>query len=256
MRNTKQAFTLVELIVVITILAILGTIAFISLQGYSAEARNSKRTSDLNSLASKINIQVTEGTSLLSFVTSVTATRLTWTQSVSWTWIIAWTDYEAGTPNYLVLWIKSDVFKDPAWDEYKVGLTTKKSGEYELAASVENGSGERETKIIGTYNNRAGAAVTFDTAPSATTVKLLAADYNKFVKGDIVTGSWITAATVFKVSSDLSTLTITGGDFSSGWGTTIQLAGDLSGAESAWLIADKTDTTSPITNGSTTLLPY
>jgi len=31
----KKAFTLVELIVVITILAILWTIAFISLQGYS-----------------------------------------------------------------------------------------------------------------------------------------------------------------------------------------------------------------------------
>jgi prepilin-type N-terminal cleavage/methylation domain-containing protein len=48
MRNTKkQAFTLVELIVVITILAILGTIAFISLQGYSQDAKNSKVTSDL-----------------------------------------------------------------------------------------------------------------------------------------------------------------------------------------------------------------
>ncbi|MDR1987995.1 MAG: prepilin-type N-terminal cleavage/methylation domain-containing protein [Candidatus Peribacteria bacterium] len=31
-KSTKKAFTLVELIVVVTILAILGTIAFISLQ--------------------------------------------------------------------------------------------------------------------------------------------------------------------------------------------------------------------------------
>jgi len=53
MKNIKkQWFTLVELIVVITILAILWSIAFISLQGYSADARNSKRTSDLNSLIS------------------------------------------------------------------------------------------------------------------------------------------------------------------------------------------------------------
>ena len=43
----KQAFTLVELIVVITILAILWTIAFIALQWYSAQARDSKRVSDI-----------------------------------------------------------------------------------------------------------------------------------------------------------------------------------------------------------------
>jgi type II secretory pathway pseudopilin PulG len=50
---------LVELIVVITILAILGTIAFISLQGYSADARNSKRISDLGTIASAISAKVT-----------------------------------------------------------------------------------------------------------------------------------------------------------------------------------------------------
>jgi prepilin-type N-terminal cleavage/methylation domain-containing protein len=61
MRSTKnQAFTLVELIVVITILAILGTIAFISLQGYSQDAKNSKVTSDVSSLAQKVNIKTTE----------------------------------------------------------------------------------------------------------------------------------------------------------------------------------------------------
>jgi len=43
----RKAFTLVELIVVITILAILWTIAFISLQWYSRDARDGKRTSDV-----------------------------------------------------------------------------------------------------------------------------------------------------------------------------------------------------------------
>ena len=77
MRNTKtQAFTLVELIVVITILAILGTIAFISLQGYSADARNSKRTSDLGNIQSAISLKQVEGVPLMSFVTAVTASRI------------------------------------------------------------------------------------------------------------------------------------------------------------------------------------
>jgi len=72
MRNTKNAFTLVELIVVITILAILGTIAFISLQGYSQDAKNSKVTSDLASLAKKITIRTTDVANSVSLKELVT----------------------------------------------------------------------------------------------------------------------------------------------------------------------------------------
>lgn len=43
-------FTLVELIVVITILAILGTIGFIAIQGYSSSARDSVRVSDMRNI--------------------------------------------------------------------------------------------------------------------------------------------------------------------------------------------------------------
>lgn len=50
MNKNKKAFTLVELIVVITILAILWTIAFISLEWYSRQARDSKRISDIQSI--------------------------------------------------------------------------------------------------------------------------------------------------------------------------------------------------------------
>jgi prepilin-type N-terminal cleavage/methylation domain-containing protein len=69
MKSTNKAFTLVELIVVITILAILGTIAFISLQGYSSDARNSKRISDLGNIQSAITLKGVEGVPLMSFVT-------------------------------------------------------------------------------------------------------------------------------------------------------------------------------------------
>ncbi len=50
------AFTLVELIVVITILAILWTIAFISLQWYSAQARDSKRVSDIQNIKKSLEL--------------------------------------------------------------------------------------------------------------------------------------------------------------------------------------------------------
>lgn len=65
----KKAFTLVELIVVITILAILWTISFISLSWYSAEARDSKRLSDTTSLLSKINIENTRWVPLSDLIT-------------------------------------------------------------------------------------------------------------------------------------------------------------------------------------------
>ena len=64
----KKAFTLVELIVVITILAILWTIAFISLSWYSKEARDSKRITDTSSLLSKINIEEVRWTNLSDLI--------------------------------------------------------------------------------------------------------------------------------------------------------------------------------------------
>ncbi|MDP2090837.1 MAG: prepilin-type N-terminal cleavage/methylation domain-containing protein, partial [Candidatus Gracilibacteria bacterium] len=52
----QKAFTLVELIVVITILAILGTIAFISLQGYSQNSRDSVRISDVSRMKTTLEL--------------------------------------------------------------------------------------------------------------------------------------------------------------------------------------------------------
>lgn len=51
-----KGFTFVELIVVITILAILGTIGFISIQGYSSSARDSTRISNLTNLRKGLDI--------------------------------------------------------------------------------------------------------------------------------------------------------------------------------------------------------
>ena len=54
--GTKSWFTLVELIVVITILAILWTIAFISLQWYSSQARDSKRIADIQNIKTSLEL--------------------------------------------------------------------------------------------------------------------------------------------------------------------------------------------------------
>ncbi|MDD5376998.1 MAG: FISUMP domain-containing protein [Candidatus Gracilibacteria bacterium] len=55
-KKIPSGFTLVELIVVITILVILGTIAFMSLSGYSGNARDSSRVSDLTNLSQSLDL--------------------------------------------------------------------------------------------------------------------------------------------------------------------------------------------------------
>jgi prepilin-type N-terminal cleavage/methylation domain-containing protein len=66
----SRAFTLVELIVVISILAILWTIAFISLQNYSKDARDIKRLSDVRNLIGKITIENTKWVDLSQLITT------------------------------------------------------------------------------------------------------------------------------------------------------------------------------------------
>ena len=53
---TKKAFTLVELIVVITILAILWTVAFVSFQDYVWNSRDSKRTTDIKNIEKALEL--------------------------------------------------------------------------------------------------------------------------------------------------------------------------------------------------------
>jgi prepilin-type N-terminal cleavage/methylation domain-containing protein len=57
-----KGFTLVELIVVITILAILGTIGFLAIGGYSSKARDSARIGDLAQVSKSLDLsQVVSG---------------------------------------------------------------------------------------------------------------------------------------------------------------------------------------------------
>jgi len=59
-KGWKDAFTLVELIIVITILAILATIAFMSFQGYMKDSRDVVRISDLTNASKWLSIFYTK----------------------------------------------------------------------------------------------------------------------------------------------------------------------------------------------------
>jgi len=210
-KSTRSAFTLVELIVVITILAVLGTIAFISLQGYSADARNTKRSSDLSSITSAMSIKTAEGGSLTAFVKSDAATAVSGA-TYGWKTATLNTDYFAGIPNYTALGVKADEFKDPNGQDYRIGVTTTSNGKFELAASKEEGA-EKVALVKGTYdertadllNNTGGIAQI-----SGNIVTLKAADTNAFQTGDVVNVTWGTNPqnnlTIKKVSRDGITL--------------------------------------------------
>ncbi|USN58195.1 MAG: prepilin-type N-terminal cleavage/methylation domain-containing protein [Candidatus Peribacteria bacterium] len=58
MQHKKYAFTLVELIVVITILAILGTLSFVYFQSYTQNARDGVRVSDMGTIKKSLGIYV------------------------------------------------------------------------------------------------------------------------------------------------------------------------------------------------------
>ena len=245
MRNTKSAFTLVELIVVITILAILGTIAFISLQGYSADARNSKRISDLGNIQSAMTLKQVEGTPLASFVSSNTDALGT-INLAGQAAVASGTTYTAGNPSYSVLNVVADDFKDPSSDQdYKIGMTSLRGGSFQIGASMENDSGGNTALVNGSYVARATTAQNATLNGNVATMANASANF--FKVNDYVVDSQSATGTVTKVARDGITVTLS----FTATGTTLGLIA----AESAGLIDSDTTPGTAVTNNGTNL-PY
>lgn len=169
-RNTKKAFTLVELIVVITILAILGTIAFISLQGYSGEAKNSKVTSDLRNIASAIETASTRNSVTLSQVATATALTTNEVSGVTF-WPNADTlatnagsgiTYKVANVDFAAIGQNGEDFKDPnstdAASNYLFGLVVSPEFKaYQLAGQIiENDV--KKARVTGTFFTASGSS--------------------------------------------------------------------------------------------------
>jgi len=144
MKKYSPAFTLVELIVVITILAILGSIAFISLQGYSQTAKNSKIAQDIKTLSSAIEIGITSGKIwVLSWLVTGDVSTLNWVAPTSIvtmyndkneaiTWVLDNTsvEYLIGQVNFQTLRQNGDDFKDTDGNNYIIATALSGSTAY------------------------------------------------------------------------------------------------------------------------------
>jgi len=121
MKNTK-AFTLVELIVVITILAILWTIAFISLQWYSKDTRNSVRLSDLLNIDKTLWIKL-----VTAWKVPVPDNKIDITASGT-IFIYQWNAWERVLDS---LWV-SNWWKDPKDETYYTYATNVSLNKYQI----------------------------------------------------------------------------------------------------------------------------
>lgn len=124
-----RAFTLVELIVVITILAILWTIGFLSFQWYSVTARDSSRVSDVGSISKVLELYKLQE---WFFPQPTNSIEISYSGSLAWRQWTFWEDTRRLTQRI------SAIPLDPlTQNEYTYWLTPN-GQEYEIWAISEN----------------------------------------------------------------------------------------------------------------------
>lgn len=172
----NKGFTLVELIVVITILAILGTIAFISLQGYSTDAKNSKVTSDLKTISTALEAKRTQTSETLDAF--LAGAHITANEVAGDTWsgitLVANTNYAVSNMNFPVLGQNGAEFKDPnsANAEYLYAYATVvgHSGYQLVGQIIENDV--KAARVVGNYYEKLAADVDGLVSPNGATTQL------------------------------------------------------------------------------------
>ena len=128
MKKLKVWFTLVELIVVITILSILATIWFISMSGYARMSRDTTRLSDLTLIAKSIELSRLETGQFPSVTNGI---------NITFSGSNIWTQWSFGIDSQRDAKRISEVPVDPlTFNEYPYAFTFA-TGEYQVGAMLE-----------------------------------------------------------------------------------------------------------------------
>ena len=244
---SKKGFTLVELIVVITILAILWTVAFLSLSSYTTLARNAIRLDGVSKIATSIEAKKQAGISVLSFVSPGQEVP---SAQIWWRAVTPWSDYQAGEINPTALEVKSEDFSDPTSGKlFSMWATTRIWGQYEIVATIEEGATERAI-LSWTYEPRDSEIITWIGILSEDTFVLAdLTDLNKLKKWDVITWVGVPSGTsISSVSSDGLTFTLN--NIFTADSNAIQLAS----SETSGMVVS-VDGVTPVTAGSSSI-PY
>ncbi|MDD3303125.1 MAG: type II secretion system protein [Candidatus Gracilibacteria bacterium] len=150
--NNNLAFTLVELIVVIVILAILTTVAFIYIGSYVKYSRDSKRISDIRSIANVIDIKFAKGIKPGVFLSNPTTN-----QTFSGDTLIKEGIIDDATIIKLKDLSKTPI--DPVSNDYYKYSTTSKGSFYQIFSNLERGNGINSTIVPKTYAAWEGAKI-------------------------------------------------------------------------------------------------
>jgi prepilin-type N-terminal cleavage/methylation domain-containing protein len=122
-----SAFTLVELLVAITLLVILWTIAYIFVEGNIAGARDAKRDTDLTEMSNVLELYFTENG---NFPKPSAGVDITYSGSaIAWTQGTFWASVGLEVKNF-----GADYPKDPLYDNEYTYSTTNQEKEYQLSA--------------------------------------------------------------------------------------------------------------------------
>ena len=231
--------------VVITWLTTAGTISYISMQGYSNEAKNAKVSSDLTTITRVIEIKVAEWASRLAFVINNNKNRLT---NLNLAWKKATKEnYSVWTPNYTALGIKREEFLDPSWKDYVIWITRTGGGRMEISWVVEV-DWKKQSIIKWNYSPRDNKKYIIDSF-SGKIITLNSNATNAFKNWDYVK-IWPVKYNVERVKRDWVTVVL---DKEVVWKFT-----KISLVESEWkgLISDYKDNTKTVISGSNYSLPY
>lgn len=145
-------FTIVEVMVVLTIVITLGTISFFAFEWYASESRDAKRQVDLGAIQNAMNQKKVYGVSVINMIIPVEENRVSNLRVGGW-YATVWVDYDAGTPNRTLLWLKSSIFTDPFGKEFRIGVITRYGWKYQVSSILEN---KRNTiaHVVGNFISR------------------------------------------------------------------------------------------------------
>ncbi len=209
-----KAFTLVELLVAITILSILGTISIIYFFNSLWETRDSSRVSDLNNIVTNLELYYTQESRLPE---PDNATDITYQWSIAWKQGLFWSGVVQKIKNFGL-----DIPKDPKYgNQYVYSVTNNEKeyqvwGVYEKLKSIDaitwiaqSNFSVETAYVVWNFNQIMVRSLVWDTYHYIATPSIVASDLSSTWVLDIITGRKLVYHEFFNLPSSYSWFTDT-----------------------------------------------